>query len=228
MKTLSVFTSEENFTKLKYLDLANNKFTDLTNFALPSLEYLDISHNKLEKVNENWKGHPKLRYLNAADNKFKSLVPFKDCPKLEELYLQNNAIASITGLDGVPSLKKLNLRHNKIEKIEEELVPLEALEYLNLRTNKIPDLENLFRLFQYPNLIRINVLNCPVELGYSSMNMFIAEVLVKRTTIKRFCKVDINDNHKLESVYLAKYKWEVEEEKRKKKEAAEAEAERKR
>lgn len=54
IKTLSVFTSEENFTKLKYLDLANNKFTDLTNFALPSLEYLDISHNKLEKVNEGW------------------------------------------------------------------------------------------------------------------------------------------------------------------------------
>jgi len=53
----------------------------------------------------------------------------------------------LTGLDGVPSLKTLNLRHNKIEKIEEELVPLEALESLNLRTNKIPDFENLVRLF---------------------------------------------------------------------------------
>jgi Leucine-rich repeat (LRR) protein len=54
---------------------------------LPSLEYLDISHNKLEKVNEAWNGHPKLKYLNAADNKFKSLAPFKNCVKLEELYL---------------------------------------------------------------------------------------------------------------------------------------------
>ncbi len=66
---------------------------------------------------------------------------------MEELYLQNNAIGSIVGLDGVPSLKTLNLRHNKIEKIDEELVPLESLEYLNLRTNKIPDMENLVRLF---------------------------------------------------------------------------------
>lgn len=154
------------------------------------------------------------------------MAPFKDCPKLEELYLQNNAISSISGLDGVPSLKILNLRHNKIEKIEEELVPLEGLQYLNLRTNKIPDLENLFRLFQYPNLVRINVLNCPVEMAYSSMEMFIADVLVKRTAITRFCKVDISDKHKLEAVYLAKYKWEVEEAKRKKKEAEEAEAER--
>lgn len=53
----------------------------------------------------------------------------------------------MAGLDGVPALRVLNLRHNKVEKIDEELVPLEALEYLNLRTNKIPDIENLIRLF---------------------------------------------------------------------------------
>ena len=53
----------------------------------------------------------------------------------------------MVGLDGDPALRVLNLRHNKVEKIDEELVPLEALEYLNLRTNKIPDIENLIRLF---------------------------------------------------------------------------------
>jgi Leucine-rich repeat (LRR) protein len=88
-----------------------------------------------------------LKYLNAADNKFKSLATFKNCPRLEELYLQNNVVGSMVGLDGVPALRVLNLRHNKVEKIDEELVPLEALEYLNLRTNKIPDIENLIRLF---------------------------------------------------------------------------------
>lgn len=59
------------------------------------------------------------------------------------------------------------------------------------------------------------------------MNMFIAEILAKKTSLKRFCKVDITDALKLESVYLTKYKWEVEEEKRKKKEAEDAEAARK-
>ena len=58
-------------------------------------------------------------------------------PKLEELYLQGNAVSSITGYDGLPELRKLNLRRNKIEKIEEELPPLEKLEYLNLRKNNI-------------------------------------------------------------------------------------------
>jgi len=59
------------------------------------------------------------------------------------------------------------------------------------------------------------------------MNMFIAEVLAKKTGLKRFCKIDITDNHKLEAVYLTQYKWEVEETARKKKLAEEAEAERK-
>jgi Leucine-rich repeat (LRR) protein len=49
-----VFTLEEVFLNLKYLDLSNNKFTELAAFKLPKLEYLDISYNKLEKINEGW------------------------------------------------------------------------------------------------------------------------------------------------------------------------------
>lgn len=99
---------------------------------------MDVSHNKLEKVNEAWQGHQNIKVLKSIENKFKSLAPFKNMPKLEELYVQNNSISSLIGIEGVPALKKLNLRHNKIEKIEEEGLPeLPALEYLNLRTNKI-------------------------------------------------------------------------------------------
>ena len=54
IKSLSVFTNEENFPNLKWLDLSSNKYTELAAFKLPKLEYLDISHNKLEKVNEGW------------------------------------------------------------------------------------------------------------------------------------------------------------------------------
>lgn len=55
------------------------------------------------------------------------------------------------------------------------------------------------------------------------MNMFIAEVLFKKPSLKRFCKVDVNDGLKLEAVYLAKFKWEKSEEARKEREAKEAE-----
>ena len=47
------------------------------------------------------------------------------------------------------------------------------------------------------------------------MNMFIAEVLIKNPTVKRFCKVEINDSNKLEAVFLAQHKWNKAEEERK-------------
>ena len=109
------------------------------------------------------------------------------------------------------------MRHNKIDKIEEEGLPeLPALEYLNLRTNKIASMEEFCRLFQYTTLKDINILNCPLELEFSSMNILVAEILAKNPTLSRFCKVDITDKHKLEAVYLAKYKWTKSEEERKK------------
>lgn len=157
------------------------------------------------------------------ENKFKSLAVFKNLPRLEELYVQNNAIQSLVGLEGVPALKKLNLRHNKIDKIEEEGLPdLPALEYLNLRTNvKLASLDDIFRLFEnFKTINDLNLLNCAVETEYSSMNILIADILTKNTMLnkpglKRFCKIEISDKHKLESVYLSKYKWEKAEEERK-------------
>ena len=218
VKNVSAFCMEECFVNLRYLNLSSNKFTELPNFTLPKLEFLDISSNKLEKVNEAWTGHPSIKIMIASDNKFKTLAPFKNLPKCTELYLANNAISSLTGLEGMAALKVLHLRHNKIEKIEEEgIAEIPTLETLNLRTNKIPDLENLYRLFtSYPNVKNLNFLNCPVELGYSSMNLFLADVLTKNSGIKRFCKVDVTDKHKLEAVYLGKYKWEKKEAERKK------------
>ena len=189
----------------------------MANFSCPKLEYLDISHNKLEKINEAWTGHPSLKIVKSVENKFKTIAVFKNMPKLEELWVANNNIGSLVGADGLPSLKKLHLRHNKIEKIEEEGLPeLPALEYLNLRTNKINDLDNLFRVFAaFGNLKSMNFLNCPVELGYSSMNMFLGDCLAKKPDITRFCKVDVVDKHRLEAVFVSKYKWGKAEEERK-------------
>ncbi len=67
---------------LKYLDLSNNKFTEFAAFKLPKLEYLDVSYNKLEKVNEGWAGHGNLKILKSIDNKFKNFAAFKGMPKL--------------------------------------------------------------------------------------------------------------------------------------------------
>lgn len=221
---MSCFTNEESFLNLKYLDLSNNKFNELAAFKCPKLEYLDISFNKIEKVNEGWQGHPTIKIFKSIDNKFKNLNAFKNLPKLQELYLANNVIASLTGVEGLTSLKKLHLRHNKIEKIEDE-VPFEemypALEYLNLRTNKIPAMEDIYKIIKFPALTDLNVLNCPCELAQSSMNIMICQVLSNQPNpkITRFCKVDITDVNRLEAVYYADFQWRKSEEIRKEEEA---------
>lgn len=226
IKSLIIFTNEEFFPNLRWLDLSSNKYVELPPFKLPRLEYLDISYNKIEKVNDGWSGHANLRILKSIDNKFKNLVPFKTMPRLEELYLGNNAIASLSGWESLPELRKLHLRRNKIEKIDEELPPLEKLEYLNLRANKIASMEQVERLYtSFPTLSDLNVINNPVELSASSFNVLLAEILVKRPAMKRFCKHSITEANLLEAVYLGQFKWEKAEVKRKAEEAAAAAAE---
>lgn len=162
-------------------------------FKLQKLEYLDISYNKLEKANDGWTGHTNIRILKTIDNKFKSLNQFKAMPKLEQLYMANNQVTVLSGWEGLSALKKLHLRRNKIEKIDEELPPLESLEYINLRANKISSIETLEKLFKNPNLRDINVVNNPVEQNCSSFNILVAEMLIKNAKLKRFCKQEISE-----------------------------------
>ncbi len=125
-------------------------------------------------------------------------------PKLEELYIESNVIASFLGYESLPKLKRLHLRRNKIEKFEDELPVHESLQYINLRGNKVPDLASVERLYTtFPNIQDINILENPVQKDRPSFNLVIAEVLIKFAKIKRFSKVEITDQHRLEAVYLA-------------------------
>lgn len=129
-------------------------------------------------------------------------------PKLEELYVANNAIASFSGYEGLPALKILHLRRNKIDKIDEELPELPALTYLNLRSNKFASLESILKVFQFPQVSDLNIINCPLEVQASSFQMLLGDILIKNTSIKRFCKHSITDTNKFEAVYLGQYRWE--------------------
>lgn len=225
IKTVAVFMQDDVFQNLKWLDVSNNKFTEFPAFKCPKLEYLNVSGNKLEKVNEGWTGHENLRIISAVDNKFKNLAPFKAMPKLEELYMGSNMITTLSGWEALPQLKKLHLRRNKIAKIDEEgLAELPELRYINLRHNAFEQMDMVFRLFQFPNLKDINIINNPVEIGFSSFRVLIGEVLAKNPKVERFCKREVTESNRLEAVHLANYKWNVAEEERKKKEADDAAA----
>lgn len=121
IKNINIFANEELFPNLRWLDISNNKYTEVVAIKCSKLEYLDISYNKLEKVSEGYTGHPNIKVLKTIDNKFKNLAPFKEMPKLEELYMAANVVSSITGYEAMPKLRKLHLRKNRIEKFEDEM-----------------------------------------------------------------------------------------------------------
>ena len=87
IKNMAIFSAEDAFPNLRWLDISLNKFNEWPGFTCPKLDYLNISSNKLDKVNEAWRGHPALRTIVSVDNKFKDLSNFKNIPNLQELYL---------------------------------------------------------------------------------------------------------------------------------------------
>lgn len=64
------------------------------------------------------------------------------------------------------------------------------------------------RLYVFPKLIDLNVINNPAENACTSFNIFVAEILAKRPSMKRICKHDVTEANLLEAVYLQQYKHE--------------------
>ena len=147
IKNMSIFSQDDAFLELKWLDISFNKFLEFPAFKCPKLKYLNVSGNKLEKINEGWTGHDALEIIWAVDNKFKSLAPFKSMPKLEELYLGQNLLTAFAGWESLPVLRILHVQRNKIDKIDEELPPLDELVEVNMRHNNISKLEVAFKIF---------------------------------------------------------------------------------
>lgn len=109
------------------------------------------------------------------------------------------------GLENLPELKLLHLRHTRILDIEEELPELPNLAKINLRETKMASFDALKRLFQFPALVDINVIDTP--LSPTESNLLMLEVLVVNTKIARFNKVSVEKEDLLEAIYLSEYKW---------------------
>ena len=50
-----------------------------------------------------------------------------------------------------------------------------------------------FRMFQFPNLININIFNNPVEREASSFEVLMATFLIKNPRLKTFCKAPVTE-----------------------------------
>ncbi|KAL0267443.1 UNVERIFIED_CONTAM: hypothetical protein PYX00_009712 [Menopon gallinae] len=118
------------------LDLSNNALTCVPAvvFQLPSLRYLNLSQNKLEKF-------PEQEESSQSDGK-----SFKyNLPVLEELCCQNNRLESIPEqIFRLPALSILDVSNNKLQSLPSNMWTAPSLKELNASFNLLKDLPTSF------------------------------------------------------------------------------------
>ena len=135
--------------QLRSLDMSRNQMKKINAsemFRLLSLEYLDLSHNRLTEFSMGdgfQQIHYNLRKLDLSYNKISSVkgLRLSGLMRLQELNLANNRIMSLpqqTLFEVGSSLRLLNLKSNKIVSLEPGCFSgLYALKELVLSKNKL-------------------------------------------------------------------------------------------
>ena len=139
--------SSDKILNLKNLELHEipKELTFLKASTLTEIEILDLSNNKIEKI-ENLGKLTNLKELYLNNNRIEKIENLDNLLTLEKLYLNENLIMGIGKLHNLHSLQELNLNNNKIEKIENLLFfnsGLNQLSSLKISYNQIKKIKNL-------------------------------------------------------------------------------------
>ncbi|CAL1288706.1 unnamed protein product [Larinioides sclopetarius] len=125
------------------LDLQGNLISSIECETFSSIRkeliYLDLSRNKIRRLNGCVQSLSLLESLNLTDNQIEVLEPneFKGLNELVELYLQGNRIETL-GLEvqGLNRLKHLVVSHNRIRIIKGDQLPT-SLQYVYVDGNPL-------------------------------------------------------------------------------------------
>lgn len=101
---------------LRVLRLSHNMISKLDSSLslLPSVEFIDLSHNKIKAVS-HFQDCYNLRRLDLSFNQIEDLSDIAKCVgNISELLLRHNQIQSADGLNRLPALEKLDLSYNQI------------------------------------------------------------------------------------------------------------------
>jgi internalin A len=207
--------------QLEKYDLYDNDISEIRyfsnvhqSFKFQNLRVLDLSYNKLQK-------------LNGLDDLANTL---------EELYLIHNDITVVAGLDKLVNLKILELGDNEIYKIDDALENLVNLKELYLGSNNLDDLaiqntfknlsslelfsgqanlitslENVFTIENNPNLKNLFLGQNPIHNIKGIENITTLEILdLDRTLITYIDDTILNKKNfpVLEDIYLTRSKIE--------------------
>ncbi|XP_061836036.1 leucine-rich repeat-containing protein 23 isoform X1 [Nerophis lumbriciformis] len=198
-KRLSDIAAISNYVHLRFLDVSNNRISDLSPllsltqllwlkvdknivtcfqgqaFAqLVYLQWLSMAANRLTDM-DGLVG-PALESLILSDNRIQTLhgLESNHFSKLVTLELRGNRLSTTEGIN-LPNLQRLYLAQNSIKHLE-GLDKLESLTTLHLRKNKLTNVEGLssnMKCLQYINIRSNDILDetCLSSLGHVSKTL---------------------------------------------------------
>jgi Leucine-rich repeat (LRR) protein/tetratricopeptide (TPR) repeat protein len=135
----------EQFPQLTYLDVSNNKLTKIEGVSqLSLLSQLLLYNNEIEEM-VALDTLANLKLLSLENNHIRSIRGLEKNISLQYLYLWRNKIQKIEGLDTLKQLIYLALSYNNIE-VPEGLSQLTALEILHLGNNSLNTIDQLAEL----------------------------------------------------------------------------------
>ncbi|XP_068675137.1 protein phosphatase 1 regulatory subunit 7-like [Montipora foliosa] len=156
-------------SQLTVLDISCNDIHDISALnALPTLEELDLSNNKISRIPDMGRCK-KIQELDISRNHISNLAGLRAISTLTVLRAENNDITSLDSIGKLRCLQELYLAGNRISEVKSFPNQFSALEILDLSNNIIENIEEMFVLSGISTLVELSVKGNPFksEDGYS-------------------------------------------------------------
>lgn len=158
-----IFKCQNVTSKVKAIDVGNNKIRDVPKDSLKtllSLESLNLGSNFIGKLHKNsFTGASNLKGLNASDNALYDLFPdfCATLPNLRTLYLRKNEFTDFNfdELKDCLRMKSLDISKNNITLFTGNVSYLNGLEKMDISDNKLESLNLTFN--NLSSLVYLNV-----------------------------------------------------------------------